>query len=80
MPQPKFTEAARQNNTQGTVLLQVEFLANAKIGKVSVIEGLPFGLTEEVIEAAKEIKFKPSSDHGIKKNLIKTVIYNFSIF
>ena len=48
-----------QAHVQGTVTLRVEFLATGTIGKISVIKGLPYGLTEEAIKAARGIKFKP---------------------
>ena len=48
-----------QANVQGTVSLRVEFLAKGTIGRVSVIKGLPYGLTEVALKAARGIKFKP---------------------
>lgn len=38
---------------QGTVILRVQFLETAEIGNIGVVKGLPYGLTENAIEAAK---------------------------
>ncbi|CAN5548764.1 hypothetical protein BH10ACI1_BH10ACI1_31370 [soil metagenome] len=79
-PRAKYTEAARQNRTQGKVVLRVTFLANRKTGNISVISGLPDGLTEQSILAAKQIKFEPASSHGTSKNTTTTVIYTYTIY
>src|SRR5262245_14992828 len=60
----KYTEEARNNGVQGTVVLQVVFNVNGKITDIKVIRGLPYGLTENAIEAAKKIKFKPAMKEG----------------
>jgi len=61
-PRPGYTEVARESNTQGTVLLKVTFRSNGSIGSVSVIKGLPFGLTEQAIRAVRSTAFLPQSD------------------
>lgn len=58
---PKASYPKDQNvEAQGTVTLRVEFLSNAKIGRINVIKGLPHGLTEQAIAAARKIVFKPA--------------------
>jgi hypothetical protein len=74
-PRAEYTEEGRNNNVNGVVRLVVEFLSSGKIGKVKVISGLPFGLTEKAIEAAKKIKFIPT-DRTVKK----TVEYRFTLY
>ena len=56
----KYTEEARQNKIQGIVVLQVVFNVNQQITDIRVIRGLPDGLTEKAIEAAKKIRFNPA--------------------
>lgn len=58
---PEYTEAARKNRVEGDVRLLVIFRSNGKIGHIDVIEGLPDGLTDKAIDAAKAIKFKPAT-------------------
>ena len=79
-PQPRYTDAARQNNVQGTVTLRVTFLANGSIGGVSPVNGLPYGLTEQAIAAAKQIRFDPPKRNGQAYAVTKTVTYTFTIY
>jgi Gram-negative bacterial TonB protein C-terminal len=74
-PQPKYTDAGRLNNVNGVVRLKVTFLASGQIGGVSVINGLPFGLTEQAIGAAKSIKFVPGPN-----SMSKTIEYRFNLY
>jgi TonB family protein len=79
-PRPGYTDAARVNNIQGTVILKVTFLANGSIGGVSVVKGLPNGLTEQAIAAAKGIRFEPAQRAGRPYAVNKNVEYSFTIF
>jgi TonB family protein len=60
----RYTEEAKNQGVQGTVVLQVVFQANGAIGGVKVIRGLPYGLTESAIGAARKIKFEPAVKDG----------------
>lgn len=77
---PAYTDLAREYNVQGTVLLRVTFLANGKIGSVSVVEKLPFGLTLNAIEAAKLMQFQPPKRNGVSYNVVKLVRFSFTIY
>ena len=79
-PRPNYTLAARENNVQGTVRLLVTFLESGQIGDISPINGLPHGLTEEAIKAAKKIKFQPATVEGKAVTVRKTVEYSFAIY
>lgn len=79
-PRPGYTDAARQNNIQGTVILRVTFMANGSIGSISAIKGLPNGLTEQAIAAARRINFEPQKSNGIGQTVTKQVEYTFSIY
>ncbi|MER3430211.1 MAG: hypothetical protein C4324_04050, partial [Blastocatellia bacterium] len=70
----------RTNNIQGSVTLRVTFLANGTIGPISVIKGLPYGLTEQAIAAAREIKFEPEMVNGVPRTTTRPVTYNFTIY
>ena len=65
---------------QGTVTLRVEFLASGEIGKIAVVSSLPYGATENAMEAAKKIKFKPAVKNGKPVDFIKQVQFSFSIY
>ncbi len=79
-PKPSYTDAARTANVQGTVLLRVVFLANGQIGSVSSVKGLPNGMTEQAIAAAKRIVFEPAKNNGIAQSVTKQIEYSFSIY
>jgi TonB family protein len=61
---PRYTEAARANKTQGTVTVRVLVGTDGDVKQVAVIRGLPDGLTEQAIEAARQTKFKPAMKDG----------------
>ena len=78
-PTPQLTEEQRKTTieAQGTITLRVEFLANGQIGKIVPVSSLPFGLTDNAIEAAKKIKFEPAIINGVPVAVFKTVQYSF---
>ncbi len=76
-PRPAVSEAARQSNIRGIIRLRVTFLVSGKIGRVSVVKGLPNGLTEKAIEATRKIRFKPPMRNGVPYSVNKVVQYNY---
>src|SRR5262245_6726126 len=58
---PKYTKEAIDNHVEGLVVLNVVFTADGRITSIVVIKGLPYGLTEKAIEAAKKIRFQPAT-------------------
>lgn len=79
-PRPGYTDAARQANIQGTVILRVTFLASGQIGSISPVKGLPSGLTEQAIAAARRISFEPAKRDGIGQTVSRQIEYTFSIY
>jgi TonB family protein len=79
-PRAIYTDEARVNQVQGKVILRVTFSANGKIGAISIISGLPDGLTEQAINAAKGIKFEPAKRNGVPYSVTKPVEYTFTIY
>lgn len=76
----KYTDEARKNSVEGSVRLRVTFLASGEIGSISPATSLPFGLTEQAIAAARQIKFTPATRNGVPTTVIKTVEFNFSLY
>lgn len=74
-----YTDEARRNNLEGSVLLKVTLLACGKVGGVSVVRGLPDGLNEKAIEAARQIRFEPKRVNGQPVSVTKTLEYTFTI-
>ena len=76
----QYTDAARQNNVQGTVTLRVTFLASGGIGGITTIKGLPYGLTEQAIAAARAMKFDPEKVNGVARTTSRPVSFSFNIY
>jgi TonB family protein len=77
IPSVSIPDEIREKGTYGTVILKVRFLAGGAIGKITVIQGLPDGLTEEAVKAAKAIRFLPARLNGRLTNSAETVEYHF---
>ena len=77
IPSASFPNDIREKGTFGTVALKVRFLAGGTIGKILVIHGLPDGLTEEAVKAARGIRFLPARLNGRLVNSAETVEYHF---
>lgn len=75
-----YTEEARSHGIQGKVTLRVTFLASGGIGSITTIKGLPFGLTEQAVEAVKKIKFEPEHVNGVARTTARPVSFTFNIY
>lgn len=60
----KAVRTPEAEEVRGTVLLQVVFNANGTITDIKIIRGLPDGLSDQAIEAAKSIRFIPAMKDG----------------
>jgi TonB family protein len=78
-PNPEYTSEAKSGGIQGVVVLRVEFKADGTIGDIQTVRGLPRGLTEKAIEAARLIKFQPEMVNGQPTTKTLTVTYRFSL-
>ncbi len=79
-PKPAYTDEARANGTEGTVLLRVTFLPNGEIGSVVPVKSLRDGLTEQAITAARELEFIPAKRNGTPVSVTRQVEYTFSLY
>jgi TonB family protein len=76
----KYTEEARQNKVQGTVVLNVIFTAEGRITSIRVVRGLPDGLTEKAIEAAQRIRFNPATKNGAPVSVRGNLEFSFNLY
>jgi len=76
-PRAAYTDAAKANAISGTVILRITFLSTGQIGGISPIKGLSYGLTEQAISAARQIKFEPAESNGIPVTVVKAVDFTF---
>ena len=79
-PQPSYSEEARQNQVQGVVVLRVILSSDGTIVGISVLSGLPHGLTERAIAAARQIKFTPAQKDGVPVTVAMHVEYKFNLY
>ena len=79
-PNAVWTDSAlRAANLQGTVILRIQFLSNCKIGQIQLVKGLPYGLSESSIDAARKIIFQPALKNGKPVTVTKPIEYPFTI-
>ncbi|MBO0799545.1 MAG: energy transducer TonB [Blastocatellia bacterium] len=75
----QYTREARNNGIEGIVVLNVIFSADGSITNIRVIRGLPDGLTDKAIEAAKKIRFKPAVRYGVPVSVRGNIEYTFKL-
>lgn len=63
-PTPAYTEDGRKRGIDGEVRLEVLFRASGQVHVIRVLQGLGYGLDEQAVRAAEQIKFKPALHAG----------------
>jgi TonB family protein len=79
-PEPQYTEDARKNQITGTVVLKVVFSSGGQVTNIRTVSGLPYGLTERAIAAARQIKFVPATKDGHQVSMWMQLEYNFNLY
>jgi protein TonB len=79
-PSPGFTREARKHNTRGYVILRAILAADSTVKHIEVITGLPDGLSDKAIEAARQLKFKPAMKDGKPVSAWIELVYRFQVF
>lgn len=79
-PEPQYTEDARKNQITGTVVLKCVFSSNGTVTNIRTVSGLPYGLTERAIAAARQIKFVPATKDGHQVSMWMQLEYNFNLY
>ncbi len=79
-PEPQYTEDARKNQITGTVVLKVVFASSGQVTNIRTVSGLPYGLTERAIAAARQIKFVPATKDGHQVSMWMQLEYNFNLY
>jgi protein TonB len=78
-PVPRYTEDARKGRVQGVVILQAVIDALGNVDEVSVLKGLPLGLSESAIATVSEWKFRPASRNGTPVPVYFNLTVTFSL-
>lgn len=79
-PEPQYTDEARREQVTGRVVLKAVFTSAGNVSNIRIVSGLPFGLTERAVDAAKKIKFIPAVKD---RHYVSTWIqleYNFNLY
>jgi len=80
MPEPDYTDEARQLHIQGTVILDVIVRADGT-GKVNkVVRALGYGLDEKAIEMFEKWRFEPGTIDGKPVAVQLQVVVNFHLY
>lgn len=79
-PEPQYTDAARNFQVSGTVVLRAVFSSGGEVTDIRVINRLPHGLTKRAVEAARTIKFAPAMKDGQPVSQFIQIEYNFNLY
>jgi TonB family protein len=79
-PEPQYTEEARKNQVSGTVVLRAVFSSSGQVTGIRAVSGLPYGLTERAIAAARQIRFQPAMKDGRAVSQYIQIEYNFNLY
>jgi TonB family protein len=79
-PEPSYTEIARKNGVTGAVVLRCVFSSSGAVTGLRVISGLPYGLTDKAIAAARQIRFIPAIKDGRFVSMYVQLEYNFNLY
>jgi TonB family protein len=63
-PKPDYTDEGRKQKINGEVRLEVLFKSDGRVHVVRVLQGLGYGLDEQAVKAAEQIKFTPALHEG----------------
>ena len=63
-PHPRYTDDARHRGVSGKVTMRVLVGFDGEVKQVNVISGLPYGLSEQAVEAVRSARFKPAMKDG----------------
>ena len=79
-PEPTYTEAARQYQVEGTVVLKAVLSSSGKVTNIRIYQTLPSGLTEQAVKAARRIQFVPAVIDGKNVSMWIQLEYNFNLY
>lgn len=78
--EPEYTQEARENKVSGTIVLRGIFAFDGRVRGLRIVSGLPYGLNERALAAARKIKFVPATKDGHPVSQYIQIEYNFYLF
>ena len=79
-PEPRYTEEARRNRVSGRVVVEAVLCTTGKVTDIKVLRGLPSGLSESAMRAARGIRFEPGENDGVAVSVRVRVEYGFETY
>jgi len=79
-PNPGYSEGARRDKLQGTLLLAVIIAADGSIASVRVLKGLEPGLERNAVKAVQSWRFKPAARNGVPVPVRVLIEVKFTLF
>jgi len=64
IPLPETTEEFRARRPSGRAVLTAVMCETGRVTDVTIIEGVPYGMDERLIEAVRGVKFTPAEKDG----------------
>jgi TonB family protein len=77
-PAPSLTDEALANSVRGQVVLSAVLCRSGRVTDIQVIEGLPFGVTERAVVAARQTKFTPAEKDGQAASVTTRFVFKFN--
>lgn len=77
---PSYTKEAIEEKIEGVIVLSVIFATDSSVKEIKIIQGLGYGLDEEAIKAASQIKFIPATKDGKAVNVRARLEYTLNLF
>lgn len=74
-----YTEDARKRNIEGEVVLEIVVRRDGTVGDVTLLEGLPSGLSDRAIQAVRQWRFSPARRLGQPVDVIVEVAVEFKL-
>ncbi len=78
--EPTYTEEAKVKGVRGRVVLGAVLCSAGKVTNIEVIEGLPYGLTENAVESTRNMQFEPAEKEGQAVSQYIRRECNFNLF
>jgi protein TonB len=78
--EPEYTARARAHQISGTAILKAVLSSTGEVTNITVIKGLPDGLTEACIESMRHMEFVPAVKDGRPVSQYIQVEYNFNLY
>lgn len=78
--EPWYTDEARAHRVKGTVTLEAVFAEDGYVANITVSKGLKDGLTENAIDAARNIRFFPAEKDGRLVSQRTMLEYSFDLY